>query len=578
MASHASAAACHSARDSGRPGRFGWCCRRGGPQRRRLEPQGGGGSSVPARHARAGRGSASRTSRAASAWPSARVRSASASRTTRCDDGRRALLDRLRPRRLARPLRGELVTPRGSSTAGDSGRAAAERPFPQRRGQVRRRQRVGGRPRRSGQRLRRRRLRPRRPAPISTSPRRAGRAALERGRRDVHRRRGGGRSDAFGWYAGPRSGTSTATAGPTCSSPATRTSTPSRARRRVPEHLPGVRDLLFLNEGRRTGTSRSARSVSRPVSRSAKFAYGLGALFSDLDRDGDLDLYVANDTNPNRLYENVPWPGGAAADPAGLGFRFEERAAARASPTQRRHGRRRRRLRRRRAKRPVRHERPAAGARRVPQPAARTPRTLLRATRGPTSRRLRRARQGGACRGPTSISTPTSTSCVANGAIPVTDLTKDAEPTPGRSTTGPRTARRASRTSSAAVGLDAVAAARQPRQRGRRLRQRRRRRRRADSIGGPLVLLENTRRDGQLARGRRSTASIPAPRSPRAPRRPGAAPASCRRGAAISRRRTPGCTSGSATRREVRRARRALARRRGDADSADVAPQPTGSW
>jgi hypothetical protein len=55
--------------------------------------------------------------------------------------------------------------------------------------------------------------------------------------------------------------------------------------------------------------------------------YGLGALFSDLDRDGDLDLYVANDTKPNRLYDNVPWPGGAEADPAGLGFRFEELAA-----------------------------------------------------------------------------------------------------------------------------------------------------------------------------------------------------------------------------------------------------------
>jgi len=57
------------------------------------------------------------------------------------------------------------------------------------------------------------------------------------------------------------------------------------------------------------------------------FERGLGALFSDLDRDGDLDLYVANDTDPNRLYENVPWPGGVEADPAGLGFRFEERAA-----------------------------------------------------------------------------------------------------------------------------------------------------------------------------------------------------------------------------------------------------------
>src|SRR3712207_7635940 len=39
-------------------------------------------------------------------------------------------------------------------------------------------------------------------------------------------------------------------------------------------------------------------------------------------------LFRSNDTNPNRLYETVPWPGGAEADPAALGFRFEERAAA----------------------------------------------------------------------------------------------------------------------------------------------------------------------------------------------------------------------------------------------------------
>ena len=52
-------------------------------------------------------------------------------------------------------------------------------------------------------------------------------------------------------------------------------------------------------------------------------------MLSDFERDGDLDVYLANDTNPNRLYENVPWPGGVAADPAGLGFRFEERAARR---------------------------------------------------------------------------------------------------------------------------------------------------------------------------------------------------------------------------------------------------------
>ncbi|HSG17075.1 MAG TPA: cytochrome c peroxidase, partial [Anaerolineae bacterium] len=54
------------------------------------------------------------------------------------------------------------------------------------------------------------------------------------------------------------------------------------------------------------------------------YEYGLGALLSDFDRDGDLDLLVANDTNPNRLYENIPWPGGPGADPEGIGFRLAE--------------------------------------------------------------------------------------------------------------------------------------------------------------------------------------------------------------------------------------------------------------
>jgi hypothetical protein len=93
-------------------------------------------------------------------------------------------------------------------------------------------------------------------------------------------------------------------------------------------HL-GVRDLLFLNEGRGSGDRATFREAGVEAGLEVtSFEYGLGALFSDLDRDGDLDLYVANDNNPDRLYENVPWPGGAGADPARLGFRFEERAAA----------------------------------------------------------------------------------------------------------------------------------------------------------------------------------------------------------------------------------------------------------
>jgi hypothetical protein len=88
----------------------------------------------------------------------------------------------------------------------------------------------------------------------------------------------------------------------------------------------GVRDVLFLSNGRHDGRV-TFREVGRQVGLEvSKFEYGLGALFTDLEGDGDLDLYLANDTNPDRLYENVEWPGGPKADPEGLGFRFEERA------------------------------------------------------------------------------------------------------------------------------------------------------------------------------------------------------------------------------------------------------------
>jgi len=90
----------------------------------------------------------------------------------------------------------------------------------------------------------------------------------------------------------------------------------------------GMRDLLFLNQGPADGGRVTFREVGADAGLEVVgFEYGLGAVFSDLDRDGDLDLYVANDTKPNRLYDNVPWPGGAEADPAGIGFRFEELAA-----------------------------------------------------------------------------------------------------------------------------------------------------------------------------------------------------------------------------------------------------------
>ena len=89
-----------------------------------------------------------------------------------------------------------------------------------------------------------------------------------------------------------------------------------------PTNIAGVRDLLFLNEG--GGRFREA-GVAAGLEASS-FRHGLGAQFMDLNGDGRPDLYVANDEDPNDLYVNVPWPGGARADPAGLGFRFDERA------------------------------------------------------------------------------------------------------------------------------------------------------------------------------------------------------------------------------------------------------------
>ena len=135
--------------------------------------------------------------------------------------------------------------------------------------------------------------------------RRSQHAALER-RRGVRR---GGRGPPRGPSAGTRAplpATSTATGGPTVVSgyvdEATRI---PEATQGFPNTYAGRRDLLFLNEG-----DRSFREVGREAGLEVvRFGYGLGVVLADFERDGDLDVHLANDTNPNRLYENVPWPG-----------------------------------------------------------------------------------------------------------------------------------------------------------------------------------------------------------------------------------------------------------------------------
>ena len=151
----------------------------------------------------------------------------------------------------------------------------------------------------------------------------------------------------------------------------------------------------------------------------ASFRHGLGAQFMDVNGDGRPDLYVANDEDPNDLYVNVPWPGGAAADPTGLGFRFEERAADGGVAD------------------PFAGMGIAAGAGRLlvtnsrGEPSAAYRRDRRRAVRRTTARTSTRrsaaTSPAGAHHGSISPTPDGSTLVLTAGAIPVTSLKEDAE-------------------------------------------------------------------------------------------------------------------------------------------------------
>ena len=67
-----------------------------------------------------------------------------------------------------------------------------------------------------------------------------------------------------------------------------------------PFGLRGGRDRFFRNNG--DGTFRDATDEAGMTDTAE--SYGLGVLASDLDHDGDVDVFVANDSNPNFLYRN----------------------------------------------------------------------------------------------------------------------------------------------------------------------------------------------------------------------------------------------------------------------------------
>ena len=74
-------------------------------------------------------------------------------------------------------------------------------------------------------------------------------------------------------------------------------------------HAP-VADLLLHNLGPGEGARARFVDVSREAGLDADGPrYGLGATFVDVDHDGDRDLLVANDTDPDRLYRNDSTPG-----------------------------------------------------------------------------------------------------------------------------------------------------------------------------------------------------------------------------------------------------------------------------
>jgi hypothetical protein len=69
-----------------------------------------------------------------------------------------------------------------------------------------------------------------------------------------------------------------------------------------PRGMPGERDRLYRNDGAASGWAFADASAAFGVG--DHDYYGFAALAGDYDNDGDLDIYIANDSTPNSLYRN----------------------------------------------------------------------------------------------------------------------------------------------------------------------------------------------------------------------------------------------------------------------------------
>jgi Na+-translocating ferredoxin:NAD+ oxidoreductase RnfD subunit len=88
-----------------------------------------------------------------------------------------------------------------------------------------------------------------------------------------------------------------------------------------PLNYKAFRGLLYLNEGPDSHGHSRFKDVALKAGIETKHVdHSLGAVFTDVNGDGRPDLYVANDLDPNRLYVNEP--GGP------LGFHFVQKGTA----------------------------------------------------------------------------------------------------------------------------------------------------------------------------------------------------------------------------------------------------------